>query len=72
MHDEREEARERRARSHSARIAILALLAKDELTASQIRADLPGGPMLGNVNYHLRVLVDTGLVVRDDGCYRLA
>jgi Fe2+ or Zn2+ uptake regulation protein len=66
------EERERRARSHSLRVTLLDLLAKDgrELTASQIRAELPDGPTLGRVYYHLKVLVDNGLVVMEDGYYR--
>jgi predicted transcriptional regulator len=73
MHDEGKEARERRARSHSVRAAILDLLAKDacELTASQIRAELPGDPTLVSVNYHLGILADNRLVVEEDDGFRL-
>jgi len=73
MHDEREEARERRARSHSERVAILEVLAQAgcELTAPQIRGELPGEPMLGYVYYHLRVLTDTGLITAEESSYKL-
>jgi len=74
MHDKEKEARERRARSHWLRVAILDLLAEEgrELTVAQIRAELPGGPALGSVNYHLRVLGDNSLVVLEDDCYKLS
>jgi DNA-binding transcriptional ArsR family regulator len=70
---EEKDARERRVRGHSARVAILDLLSEDgrELTAAQIRARLPGGPPLANVRYHLRVLGDSYLVVVAGGRYRL-
>jgi Fe2+ or Zn2+ uptake regulation protein len=74
MHEEAEEAaRERRARSHSTRVAILALLAEDDraLTVPQIRAELPGDPTLRDVYYHLRVLEVTHLLARDGERYRL-
>jgi predicted transcriptional regulator len=73
MYDEGQNARER-ARSHSARTAILALLAKDdrELTAPEIRAELPGGLTLRNIYYHLSILETTHLIVRDGDSYRLS
>jgi len=74
MHEEGEEAeRERRGRSHSQRLAILAVLSRErrELTPAQIRAELPDTPPLGNVNYHLRVLEQAGLVSENGGCYSL-
>lgn len=74
--EEDEAARERRARSHSARAAILTLLATSEraLTATQIRAALPGGLNLParNVYYHLRVLESHRLIVEHEGFYKLA
>lgn len=68
------DARERRVRSHPARVAILELLREDgrELTASQIGARLPGEPPLANVRYHLRVLGCSDLVLKAGGRYRLA
>jgi predicted transcriptional regulator len=74
MYDEGKEARERRARSHLVRAAILALLAKGdrEPTAPQIRAELPGGPTLRNVFYHLKTLEASRLIVKDDGYYKLS
>ncbi|HET8862722.1 MAG TPA: helix-turn-helix domain-containing protein [Solirubrobacterales bacterium] len=74
MHEEEEEAaRERRARSHSTRVAILALLAEDdrELTVPQIRAELPDSFTLRNIYYHLRVLEVSHLLARDGSRYRL-
>lgn len=74
MEDEGEKAeRERRGRSHSRRLAILAVLPQDggKLTAAQIRAELPDNPPLGDVKYHLRVLDKTRLVSEDDGLYSL-
>jgi len=73
MNDRGRDARERRARSHSARVAILELLENDRnLTAPQIQAKLPGSPSRANVEYHLRVLDNNSLVVLDEGCYRLS
>ncbi len=74
MYDEGMDPRERRVRSHTARVTILALLAKDqrELTAEQIRAELPDGPTLRSVYYHLRILGTSRLVVEDGGSYRLS
>jgi predicted transcriptional regulator len=74
MYDEGREARERRARGHLMRAAILALLATDdrEPTAAQIRAELPGGPTLRNVFYHLKTLEASHLIVEDDGRYKLS
>lgn len=74
MHDEGKEGRERRARGHSVRVAILDLLAKegDELTAAQIRAELPDGPTLASINYHLRILGESRLVVAEEGCFKLS
>jgi predicted transcriptional regulator len=74
MYEEGEEAaRERRARSHSTRVAILALLANDDrdLTVPQIRAELPSGLTLRNIYYHLRVLEVSHLIARDGSRYRL-
>lgn len=74
MHEEAEEAtRERRARSHSTRVAILALLAEDdrELTVAQIRGELPDNFTLRNIYYHLRVLEVSHLLARDGSRYRL-
>lgn len=74
MYDEGKKAHERQVRSHSVRVAILDLLAKDarKLTASQIRAGLPGNPTLGCVNYHLKVLADNRFVVAEMGCFELS
>lgn len=75
MHDDEEgAARERRARSHSARVAILAVLATDgcELTAPQIRAELSDDLTLRSLYYHLRVLEACDLITESDGCYMLA
>jgi Fe2+ or Zn2+ uptake regulation protein len=75
MHEEEEEAaRERRARSHSARIMILGLLAKGErkLSAEQIRAELSGDVTLRSLYYHLRVLETTNLIDEEGGSYKLA
>lgn len=75
MHDEEGEAtRERRARSHSARVAILALFTRDEgeLTAPQIRAELSGDLTLRSLYYHLRVLEACDLIAESDGGYKLA
>jgi DNA-binding transcriptional ArsR family regulator len=75
MHEEEEEAaRERRARSHSTRAAILSVLDEDEveLTATQIRAQLEGEMSLRDLYYHLRVLVACRLITEDVGVYRLA
>lgn len=74
MYEEEEEAAgERRARSHSTRVAILALLARDdrELTVSQIRTELPSSLTLRSLYYHLRVLEVSHLIARDGSCYRL-
>lgn len=75
MHEEEEEAaRERRARSHSARIAILGVLAKGEreLTAPQLRTELSGDITLRSLYYHLQVLEASNLIVEDGDRYRLA
>lgn len=74
MYDEGKEAREQRARGHLVRVAILALLAKDsrELTAAQIRTEVPDDPTLRNVYYHLRILEASRLVAEDEGRYRLS
>jgi DNA-binding transcriptional ArsR family regulator len=78
MHEEEEEAaRERRARSHSMRVAILAVLAREdhedrELDVSQIRDELDGDLPLRNLYYHLRVLKACRLVEEDGGRYGLA
>jgi len=74
MYDEGREARERRARSHSTRVAILALLAKGdrELTEGEVRAELPDTLTLRNLYYHLQVLVASRLIVEDEGRYRLS
>lgn len=74
MYDEGNEGRERRARSHLVRVAILAVLAKDdrELTAAQVRAKLAGNPPLRNVHYHLRILKASRLVIENGDCYKLA
>jgi Helix-turn-helix domain len=72
MHDEGEEAgHERRRRGHLRRVAILAVLTEDgrELTPTQIQAELPDAPPLGNVNYHLRVLEKARLVSENGGSY---
>jgi Helix-turn-helix domain len=74
MYDEGgKEAREERARSHLARVAILGLLAGEDrgLTPPQIRSLLPDGATLRNVHYHLRILTASRLVVEDKGTYRL-
>lgn len=73
MKEEERDARERRARSHQARVAILDLLdqQEEELTAEQIKAQLPSAPPLAHVNYHLRVLGDSQLVGANGGRYRL-
>jgi hypothetical protein len=73
MHeDEEEAASERRARSHSARAEILALLEMDErgLTLARIRAALPGDPNLPDTRYHLRVLEVCRMIARDGDRYR--
>jgi Fe2+ or Zn2+ uptake regulation protein len=72
MFDDGKDARERRARSHSTRIAILALLAKNEreLTAREIRAEMLDGTSLRTVYFHLRTLTANGLVEEDGGRYR--
>lgn len=74
MYDEGKEAREERARSHSARVAILGLLARKDrgLTPPQIKAELPGRPTLRNVYYHLRILKASRLVVENEGAYKLS
>jgi predicted transcriptional regulator len=74
MYDDGNEAGEERVRSHSVRVAILALLARDrgELTAVQIQAELPGCPALRSIYYHLAILQASRLVVEDGGCYKLA
>jgi DNA-binding transcriptional ArsR family regulator len=73
MYDEGKEARELRARSHPARVAILALLAKDgrELTIAVIRTELPRGMTLRDAYYHLRILKASHLVAEDSDHYRL-
>ena len=67
------DAIERQTLSHSVRVAILDLLSEDgrALTASQIQAELPGSPTLGSVNYHLRILRYSRLVVAEDDCFKL-
>jgi hypothetical protein len=74
MYDERKDGREQRMRSHSARAAILAQLAKGdhELTAKQIRAELPGGQALRDIYYHLRVLEAGHAIARDGERYKLS
>ena len=66
--------REDAARQHPLRAEILTLLAKENLdmSASQIRAELPHDPALSAVAYHLRVLGETNLVIATDGCYKLS
>lgn len=74
MHEEAEEAaHERRAKSHSTRVAILTLLGEDdrELTVPQIKAGLPDDSTLRDVYYHLRVLEVSRLLARDGNRYRL-
>jgi predicted transcriptional regulator len=74
MYEEEEEAaRERRARSHSTRVAILVLFEEDdrELTVPEIRVELPGDLTLRSLYYHLRVLEVSHLIARDGDCYRL-
>lgn len=54
-----------RAGLHPIRIAILDLLSgpgKRELPATAICHELPGSPALSVVAYHLKVLLDVGLV----------
>jgi Fe2+ or Zn2+ uptake regulation protein len=74
MHDEGEEARERRVQSHSTRAAILDLLARDdrELTVTQIRDELSGDTNLRDVYYHLRVLRASKLLTLEKGFYKLS
>jgi hypothetical protein len=74
MYGDGMEAREERVRSHSARVAILDLLAKDdaELTIAQIRDRLSGEPNLRSTHYHLGVLTASKLIVRNGSRYRLA
>jgi hypothetical protein len=73
MHEEEGEARERRVQSHSARVAILAMFARDEdeLTAPQIRAEL-SNLTLRSVYYHLQVLEACDLIAESGGSYKLA
>lgn len=73
MYDDGMEARERRARGHSLRVAILDLLAGEghELTVAQIRASLPDGPTFADVSYHLKVLGRSGLVIAAGNGYKL-
>jgi len=54
-----------RAGLHPVRIAILNLLSgpgKRELPATALCHELPGSPALSRVDYHLRVLLEVGLV----------
>lgn len=63
--ENRARQRRERARQHGTRVLILALLAKANecLTAGQIRTRLPGPRRnQGSVDYHLGVLVASGLV----------
>jgi Fe2+ or Zn2+ uptake regulation protein len=73
MRDDEEDAQEERVRSHSARAAVLDLLAEDkrELSPAEIRAELPGNPDLRSVYYHLRVLEEADLVAGDGDRYKL-
>jgi repressor of nif and glnA expression len=70
---EGEDVREQRARCHSARAGILAVLAKDEreLTAVQIQAELPDDLGLRDISYHLRILGANRLIAKDGERYRL-
>lgn len=56
------------ATAHPMRVAILDLLAEHRdagLSAPVIYHELPDGPSLSTVTYHLRVLADAGLVKVD-------
>lgn len=67
------ETRERRARGHAGRAAILDLLAEEghALSAEEIQAGLPFELALTRVEYHLKVLTANGLVVRRERSYTL-
>lgn len=65
MRNEKEPDREKRLREHPIRQAILDLLnGEREMTAIEIRDELPEDPPLGVVLYHLRVLCKEGLLRR--------
>jgi DNA-binding transcriptional ArsR family regulator len=57
------------ASANPMRVAILELLEKRSMTASEIKAVLPDNPVLSLVSYHLKVLQDAKLVVDVHGSY---
>lgn len=71
MREPTEELRERRARGHSGRVVILDFLCEEArgLSVEEIQASLPLELTGSRIEYHLKVLVANGLVVRQGRSY---
>jgi len=71
MREPTKELRERRARGHSGRVAILDLLGEEArgLSVEEIQARLPIELARPRIEYHLKVLAANGLVIRQGRSY---